>query len=196
MPPRGDGPCAGPVARGGNPRVRWSRSGGGFVQREGAVMARDFGNGDRTWTLRSAADAPQRARRLVGSWLHETDPRAERAQLLVSELVTNVVHHVGSPMVVSCHRGADSIRIEVTDTSLAPPELVTAHGARGGYGLRIVDALSDAWGYERTPRGKVAEKWAALLRRLSASAPETREAGGPASTSRDDEYVDGKRTAA
>jgi anti-sigma regulatory factor (Ser/Thr protein kinase) len=124
------------------------------VQHEGTLMGRDFRSSDRTWTLRPAADAPQRARRLVRSWLDDADPRAERAQLLVSELVTNVVHHVGSPMVVSCRRANNCIRIEVTDTSLEPPRLTAVQGPRGGYGLRIVDALSDAWGFEANQRGK------------------------------------------
>ncbi len=72
----------------------------------------------------------------------------------MSELVTNVVHHVGSDMIVRCSRRADRIRIEVTDPSDTPPQISGAPGAGGGYGLRIIEALSDSWGYDASDRGK------------------------------------------
>jgi anti-sigma regulatory factor (Ser/Thr protein kinase) len=114
----------------------------------------DFGAADRSWTLRASPDAPRRARRLVRSWLGTDNGRAERAELLVSELVTNVVHHVGSDMVVRCSRRGDRIRIEVTDPSDMPPQISGAPNAGGGYGLRIIEALADSWGYDAGERGK------------------------------------------
>jgi anti-sigma regulatory factor (Ser/Thr protein kinase) len=117
----------------------------------------DFAGADRSWRLRGSPDAPRRARRLVRSWLAD-DParpeRAERAELLVSELVTNVVHHVGSDMVVRCSRRDDRIRIEVTDPSSIPPLIAGVPSAGGGYGLRIVEALADSWGFDTSDRGK------------------------------------------
>ncbi len=114
----------------------------------------DFGAADRSWTLRASADAPRRARRLVRSWLNEDHERAERAELLVSELVTNVVHHVGADMVVRCSRRGERIRIEVTDPSAVPPQITGAPSAGGGFGLRILEALADSWGYDSDERGK------------------------------------------
>ena len=117
----------------------------------------DFAEVDRAWTLRGSPDAPRRARRLVRSWLGgEAGPaeRIERAELLVSELVTNVVHHVGSDMVVRCSRRGDRVRIEVTDPSALAPHITGAPDAGGGYGLRIIDALADSWGFDAGDRGK------------------------------------------
>jgi anti-sigma regulatory factor (Ser/Thr protein kinase) len=114
----------------------------------------DFAAADRSWTLRASADAPRRARRLVRSWIGDDRERAERAELLVSELVTNVVHHVGSDMVVRCTRHGDRIRIEVSDPSAIPPLVSGTPDAGGGYGLRIIDALADSWGFDTSDRGK------------------------------------------
>jgi anti-sigma regulatory factor (Ser/Thr protein kinase) len=114
----------------------------------------DFAAADRSWTLRASPDAPRRARRLVRSWLGDDSERAERAELLVSELVTNVVHHVGSDMIVRCTRRGPRIRIEVTDPSAMPPEITGAPSAGGGYGLRIIEALADSWGFDAHERGK------------------------------------------
>jgi anti-sigma regulatory factor (Ser/Thr protein kinase) len=114
----------------------------------------DFGAVDRSWTLRASPDAPRRARRLVRSWLGGDPERAERAELLVSELVTNVVHHVGADMIVRCSRRGDRVRIEVTDPSAVPPLITGAPDAGGGYGLRIIEALADSWGYDAGERGK------------------------------------------
>jgi anti-sigma regulatory factor (Ser/Thr protein kinase) len=122
-------------------------------RRGGAGMTR-FGTSDRTWTLRAAPDAPSRARRLVRSWLGADDRRLDRVELLLSELVTNVVHHVGSPMVVRCRRLPGTVRIEVADASVDPPRVIEAPGSRSGYGLRIVESLADDWGFESLDGGK------------------------------------------
>jgi anti-sigma regulatory factor (Ser/Thr protein kinase) len=80
--------------------------------------------------------------------------------LLASELVTNSVRHSGSAVpggvvTVTVAAGAGIVRVEVTDRigdgvpvlpSAAAP---TDGGAEGNRGLRLVDALSARWGYER-----------------------------------------------
>jgi anti-sigma regulatory factor (Ser/Thr protein kinase) len=120
------------------------------------VNVAEFAGVDRSWTLHGSPDAPRRARRLVRSWLRDdsSTERAERAELLVSELVTNVVHHVGSDMVVRCTRRGDRIRIEVTDPSARAPHIAGQPDAGGGFGLRIIDALADSWGFDASDRGK------------------------------------------
>jgi anti-sigma regulatory factor (Ser/Thr protein kinase) len=132
------------------------------------VIMGDFAAADRSWTLRASADAPRRARRLVRSWIGDDGERAERAELLVSELVTNVVHHVGSDMIVRCSRRGPRIRIEVTDPSAVPPQITGVPSAGGGYGLRIIEALADSWGYDADERGK--SVWFEIL---EATAPTT-----------------------
>ena len=87
------------------------------------------------------------ARRLVNG--HTTALGAQQredAALMVSELVTNaVVHGVGS-ISLRIDVEADAVRIEVADegnVALAPSPTAGAHG---GWGLRIVEQLSDDWG--------------------------------------------------
>ena len=118
------------------------------------MIVGDFGATDRSWMLRASPDAPRRARRLVRSWLGDDAARSERAELLVSELVSNVVNHVGADMVVRCSRRGDRIRIEVTDPSAVPPQMTGVPSAGGGYGLRIIEALAESWGYDTGERGK------------------------------------------
>src|SRR5579885_2195694 len=67
-------------------------------------------------------------------------------ELLTCELVSNVVRHVGQPMTVRAVFG-HSVRVEVDDPSTDVPVLaVPATSPDGGYGLRLIDALSSDWG--------------------------------------------------
>ncbi|MCU1486957.1 MAG: hypothetical protein JWN67_3703 [Actinomycetia bacterium] len=83
------------------------------------------------------------------------DGADEVAELLVSEVATNAVVHAGSPMRVSvwCHEGRP--RVEVRDDDPTPPhEVVPDPMACGGRGMMLVDALSSAWGVNRSALGK------------------------------------------
>jgi anti-sigma regulatory factor (Ser/Thr protein kinase) len=81
-------------------------------------------------------------------------PVVDVAELLVSELVTNTVRHAGTAGVLHIAL-VPRVRVTVEDDSVdelqqrpAPADDDT------GRGLAIVDALSAAWGWERTATGK------------------------------------------
>lgn len=97
------------------------------------------------------------ARRFVVEQTYDL-PRAVRdaLELCVSELAANCVLHAASDFTVTVIR-AGGVRIEVSDVgsgSIEPRE-VSEQGVHGR-GLRIVEALSDAWGVKATdqPPGK------------------------------------------
>ena len=74
-------------------------------------------------------------------------PVADTAQLLVTELVSNVVCHVGAPMTVRMTRGAEMIRVEVEDSSPELPESREPDPtSEGGRGLALVATLASRWG--------------------------------------------------
>ena len=75
--------------------------------------------------------------------------------LLTSELVTNAIMHAGTPVEVLV-RGLDSgVQVEVVDAGQQVPVVVDGGLAcQSGRGLRIVAALSEAWGVDRRRDGK------------------------------------------
>jgi anti-sigma regulatory factor (Ser/Thr protein kinase) len=101
----------------------------------------------------------------------------DSAQLLMSELVTNSFRHSGAPMddiTVSVELMPDWFRIGVQDSgadaviAVRPVDLVTG----GGFGLNLVQTLSERWGVERLAGGGT-QVWAQLPRARGAPA------GGP-----------------
>jgi anti-sigma regulatory factor (Ser/Thr protein kinase) len=132
-----------------------------------------------TLRLPAEPDAVRSARRFVdrslrGRGWHRLD--RDRARLAVSELVANAVVHAGSEVGLRCRPGpAGEVRLEVTDGApdavpdpAAPPEPPFL----GGFGLRVVDRISRAWGVERHRGAKTV--WCVVE-------PEVRR-GGPART--------------
>ncbi len=114
--------------------------------------------------------APGAARRFVVQRLERrVDPTAlDNAQIVVTELVTNSLLHGGAPMdevVVSVQVMPDSFRVGVHDSgshavfAVGPPDLETG----GGFGLNLVQGLSDRWGFERLAAGGT-QVWAQLPR--------------------------------
>ena len=104
--------------------------------------------------LEVAADleAPRTARRFVagvlGRWAAVGD-LVDRAQLLVSELVSNAVQYGDGPIHVIVGPGSRTatFRVEVCNTGLGRP--VVRHPATdeiSGRGLQIVEELSASWG--------------------------------------------------
>ena len=88
----------------------------------------------------------------------DLDEVVDDAELAVTELVTNVVIHARTPMVVRVRpagEGAgDAARVEVLDGSpvLPSPGLLSST-AGSGRGLILVDALSARWGADPEPGG-------------------------------------------
>jgi anti-sigma regulatory factor (Ser/Thr protein kinase) len=75
----------------------------------------------------------------------------ESAVLMVSELATNSIRHAttGFQLTIACER--EAVLIEVTDVGGGSPQLRSpAPEDLTGRGLRIVEALSDDWGVQRS----------------------------------------------
>jgi anti-sigma regulatory factor (Ser/Thr protein kinase) len=99
--------------------------------------------------LPANADAPARARaamRDVGARLAQDD--LWRAQLIVTELVTNaVLHGPGGPVHVGLDAGGDGVRGHVADPGAGiQRSRARLESGEGGRGLDLVDKLSDGWG--------------------------------------------------
>ncbi|MGJ5827685.1 ATP-binding protein [Streptomyces ossamyceticus] len=106
------------------------------------------------WDLTFAA-APEEVaglRRLMrlhlGRWgLHEV---VDEAQLCVSELVSNVITHVGhgTPTTLAVSVNGTRLRIEVhdPDTRTLPTLMAAEADSECGRGMALVDAVADRWG--------------------------------------------------
>ena len=105
-----------------------------------------------------AASVPM-ARRLVQQLLQAWGARQDRgdAALLVTELVANVVDHVGGSacLTVEATFSDDWLRLAVVDCSPTRP---TVHGPNAerprGRGMLMVEVLADRWGCEDHCGGK------------------------------------------
>nr|WP_238698131.1 ATP-binding protein [Streptomyces sp. E5N91] len=105
----------------------------------------------------------------------------DEAQLCVSELVANVITHVGAgtPTTLSLLINGAFLRIEVRDPDTrALPTLVAADvEAEGGRGMALVAAVTDRWGVSLLGDGKVT--WCEIA---TEPAPRAPDHGGPRST--------------
>lgn len=116
---------------------------------------------DAVWELSRDVEAPAHARALVRAALagperSDAGERVEVAELLVSELVTNVIRHSSSDVRLTVRRlPGGALRVEIGDSSPLPPVRIHRPGADGGFGLQIVSSLAERWGVERTADGKV-----------------------------------------
>lgn len=80
-------------------------------------------------------------------------------RLCATELLTNVIDHLGEGTPVTVRVGGTAVgrtRIEVTDPDpRALPVLLSAgEAAESGRGLALVDALAERWGVEQGPDRK------------------------------------------
>lgn len=104
-----------------------------------------------TLELPRAADAPRDARGALDRFEHGLPPeREEAARLLLTELVTNAVKYggAGNLRVKLCSTPA-AFRGEVVDDGSgfsARPLATSDVHTPGGWGLHLVDELSDRWG--------------------------------------------------
>ncbi len=100
------------------------------------------------------------------------DEIVDTAQLCVSELVSNVVTHVGpgTPGALTLSLNGTHLRIEVQDPDArALPTLVAAEAdAEGGRGMALVEALTDRWGVQLHEDRKVT--WCELATGLASPA--------------------------
>ena len=110
-----------------------------------------------TRELPPRGESVRRARAFLATTLQRWGLEAlvDPAVLLASELVTNSVLQTPSDVVVAVRRTVGAVRVEVLDGSAARPTLIPLdEDAATGRGLRLVEALSTAWGVERRPGGK------------------------------------------
>ena len=106
--------------------------------------------------------APGQARSHVLAQLQgrTTAAAAFDAALIVSELVTNSVLHAdvgqGQAVILELATLDDRIWLSVTDagSSLEPRMLPESRTTPGGFGLRLVNDLSYAWGVQRDAAGR------------------------------------------
>jgi anti-sigma regulatory factor (Ser/Thr protein kinase) len=107
---------------------------------------------DVTLGVPPAAGAPLRARREVDA-LGLPSPVSNDVKLLVSELVTNSVVHAGLPpdqdIALRLGRKASTLRVEVCDRGRGFAESLLKRTHTNGFGLYLVEQLSDRWGVER-----------------------------------------------
>jgi anti-sigma regulatory factor (Ser/Thr protein kinase) len=85
----------------------------------------------------------------------------ETLYLLVSELVTNSVRHGrsegGGEIELSASASPDKVRVEVADPGpgFAARPRADGQDQGSGWGLHLVDALSNRWGTERDGRMRI-----------------------------------------
>ncbi|MGC8920728.1 ATP-binding protein [Streptomyces griseoaurantiacus] len=103
----------------------------------------------------------------------------DEAQLCVSELVANVITHVGTgtPTTLAVLMNGRFLRIEVHDpASHALPTLMAAGvESEGGRGMALVEAVTDRWGVQLLPDRKIT--WCELA--TEPPLPNGRDGGPP-----------------
>jgi anti-sigma regulatory factor (Ser/Thr protein kinase) len=105
---------------------------------------------------------------------HQLHEYADDAAIITSELVTNAIQHASEhgahTIMVTLARvwNPEAVTIVVTDSSPKGPVIRTApDGSERGRGLRIVEELSDCWGWNPEEGGKAV--FAVLMKQQSAS---------------------------
>jgi anti-sigma regulatory factor (Ser/Thr protein kinase) len=138
-----------------------------LTQAQPAAATREFTQ-RLSATPRGARLARRLARYHLDDWGIAYDSElSDAAEAIVAELAANAATHgrvPGRDFEVRLALGADTLRIEVTDTrtELMPPETLEPPDADGesGRGLVIVAALADQWGVLARQVGKTV--WAHL----------------------------------
>lgn len=115
-------------------------------------------------------DARQEVRALLHDWPEPA--QVEEAQLLVSELVTNVLVHTDDDALLTARLigmpGARRLRIDVSDGSDdMPHRRHPGEMASSGRGLVLIAKLADAWGVD--PRGKGKSTWFEIYEKAAAA---------------------------
>ena len=108
--------------------------------------------------FRADLEAPAKARRACTARTRDVVPGdvADTACLLVSELVTNSIRYAHTPEEAEIELRAtvfpDRVRVEVADhgPGFEPRPRGPDRQSRSGWGLFLVDEVSDRWGVSRT----------------------------------------------
>ena len=118
-----------------------------------------------SWQLGPDDRAPSTARHLVAELVTAGEPSLDKSPLdtlllLVSEVVTNAVHHGAPPITLSVNLGAGCLHVEVIDHGSGVPEQhePASLWAEHGRGLLLVEALAAAWGTTPLTDGSGAKK--------------------------------------
>ncbi|GAA1011695.1 ATP-binding protein [Streptomyces thermogriseus] len=102
-----------------------------------------------------AVTVSRRTLRLILT-LHGLVRRADVAELLAAELVSNAVRHTKGPAALRVRWSAGVLRIGAWDADPAPPEppvpLEQAVDLEEGRGLALVRACADLWGWQPLAR--------------------------------------------
>jgi anti-sigma regulatory factor (Ser/Thr protein kinase) len=112
-----------------------------------------------SFALPPAPPSIQAARHVVLALLRAWDVPQDRddAALLVTELVANVVDHVGGDdfLTLELEASEDRLRIAVLDGSSVPPVVQELSRERPrGRGLLMLQAIADRWGSDDHRGGK------------------------------------------
>lgn len=100
-----------------------------------------------TEDLPRTPDSVATARRMVHAHTSMLAPQQRAdAELMVSELVTNALEHGIGTISLRIDMRPDGLRVEVSDAGDVALKPSPTPGADGGWGLRIVETLADAWG--------------------------------------------------
>ena len=79
----------------------------------------------------------------------------DTACLLVSEVLTNAIHHARGPIELRLYHSAREIIAEITDDSThLPQRRLPGPDEENGRGLMLVDALASSWGTRPAETGK------------------------------------------
>ena len=117
-----------------------------------------------TRRFQGGVTAARVARQAVREEFKDALPRTRLAdvELLVSELATNSVRHAGcgeaDELSMEAEVEADRVRVSMFDPGAGFDEhtpALPANGGSGGYGLLLLDRLSDRWGVQRDGRFNV-----------------------------------------
>ncbi|MEV6314371.1 ATP-binding protein [Streptomyces sp. NPDC051776] len=119
--------------------------------------------------LAAVAEVRESLRELLRQQSWGKEERADIAELLISELVTNALIHTGREAEVTATlvgqepggavpapQDEDRLRVEVRDFADRRPVVRRPDGeGTGGRGMMLVQALADAWGVRPVGAGKV-----------------------------------------
>ena len=123
--------------------------------------------GRATFQVAGGVQAPARARQIVTVTIgvELSEAVAYQASLLTSEIVSNSVLHgragEDDQIELALSWDIDRVRLEITDEGPGFQVSAPDPERHGGWGLALVETMSDRWGIERGERTRV---WFELCR--------------------------------